>query len=360
MEEPPVIPSERDARSADFSFAAFALGALVLVALLYLAFPHVMALVLIALLLSYALLPLVDAFDPRVPRWASVLIIGLGGAGLVALAVTLLTPVVVRELEGIGAALEQLEAELGQIYREVKGRLPGWFVAWVDRLGGSVTGQLSSATLVDWAKGAGTGLAAVASGIVFVPIFVFMMLRGYHRVIRSIGELVPIHWRPRFQQRAAQLDQVLSGFVRGQLLVALVVACLYVGAFTLIGIPLAVLLGIIAGLGELVPYLGGAIALVLGSLMALAGGSPLDVLWVVVAFAAIQALEGGVLSPWIVGRRARLGPVTVIVALAVGGQLFSLLGLLLAVPVAAVLKVAAGAAIEGYRHTRFFRREAQA
>jgi predicted PurR-regulated permease PerM len=97
---------------------------------------------------------------------------------------------------------------------------------------------------------------------------------------------------------------------------------------------------------------------VLGSLMALAGGQPMDVLWVVATFVALQALEGTVISPWIVGSRARLGAGTVIVALAIGGQLFGILGLLLAVPVAAMLKVALAAALDGYRQTAFYARGA--
>jgi predicted PurR-regulated permease PerM len=178
-------------------------------------------------------------------------------------------------------------------------------------------------------------------------------------VSRRATNLIPPRWRARFRQRGGQLNTVLGGFIRGQLLVALVLGVLYATAFSIIGIPLAVFVGLIAGLGELVPYLGGAIALLLGSLMALAGGQLIDILWVVITFVVLQALEGTVISPWIVGSRARLGAGTVIVALAVGGQLFGILGLLLAVPVAAMLKVALASALDGYRQTAFYTRGAE-
>ena len=211
-----------------------------------------------------------------------------------------------------------------------------------------------------WASSAASGVTAVASGLLFVPLFVFVMLRRYHAFVEWLSHLVPPRWRPRFFARAHQADEMLSGFVRGQLLVALLLAVIYGTAFSLVGIPLGLVIGILAGLGELVPFLGSIVALVFGSLMAIAGGQPTDALWVAGIYLVVQAIQGAVLSPWIIGGGAHLRPVALVVALAVGGELFGFLGLLLAVPVAGLLKVAAQAAAAAYRDSDFFRRSARA
>lgn len=349
-------------RGADFAFAVTALGLVLVGSVLYLAFPSIVGVLLVSGLLAYALLPLVDILARWLPRLLAVVAVALVGAGVVALAITLLTPLVIREVEGLGEALRRISELLVRAYQGARERLPEFATLWIDRTARSLArqGPADAATLAEWFRAASGGFAVVATGIVFAPIFVFMMLRSYHRVVGGLGTLIPLPWRPRFHQRVAEADRVLSGYIRGQLLVAAIVAVLYSAAFSIIGIPLAILVGLVAGIGELIPYLGGAIALIFGSLMALAGGEPLDVLWVVLVFAAVQGLEGGVISPLIVGARAKLGPVAVIVSLAIGAQLFGFLGLLFAVPAAGVIKVAARAAIDAYHQTRFFRREAAA
>ncbi|HEX7122430.1 MAG TPA: AI-2E family transporter [Gemmatimonadaceae bacterium] len=350
-----------DDRQADFAFAISVVVAVVLVGLLYALFTHIVAILLISALLAYALLPLVNRLEGSMPRWVAVMLVGLGVLGLLVLVGFLAVPAAIRELQDIGDVVEQSRRVVITAWSAVLSWLPGPVAAWLDQLGRTIAsgvagGAPSMGTIAEWARSAGSGIASVATGILFVPIFVVVMLRHFPRIGRGASNAVPPRWRARFEQRAKELDKVLSGFIRGQLLVAFIIAVLYVIGFTIVGIPLAVIVGMLAGLGELVPYLGGAIALALGILMALAGGQPLDALWVALIFLVVQGLEGGVISPWVVGRQAKLGAGTVIVALAVGGQLFGVVGLLIAVPVAAMLKVAARAAGDGYQQTEFYRR----
>lgn len=352
-----------DNRQADFAFAATVVLVVLVTALLYVAFSHILAVLLISALLSYALLPVVNRLAKEMPRWIAVALVTLAALGLLVLVFVLALPAAGRELQDIGEVVSQVQQVVQRIWSGLLSWLPGPVATWLDRLAnslfqGATSGAPSPGTLAEWARTAGTGVASVATGILFVPIFVVVMLRKFPRLGSAAVTAVPPRWRDRFTERLQQLDQVLAGFIRGQLLVALIIAFLYVTAFVIIGIPLAILVGLLAGLGELVPYLGGAIALVLGVLMALAGGQPLDALWVAIVFAAVQGLEGSVISPMVVGRQAKLGAGTVIVALAIGGQLFGIMGLLLAVPVAAMLKVAAAAAVDGYRQTDFYRRRA--
>lgn len=356
----------RDDRLADFAFAASAVGALLLWCLLYLEFPGLAAMLFLAAILAYALLPIVDRLHgAKIPRTLGVLLVALVGAGLVTLLVLLLAPMVAEQLAKLPDAVRHSWAQAQALWDRMQERLPPVIAENLERIRSWAREQIQGAapegtTLTSWATAAAGGVTAVASAVIFVPIFVFLMLRSYHPFVASLRGMVPPRWRDRFDLRGAQADGVLSGFVRGQLLVALIIGCLYALGFTLVGVPLGLVVGLLAGLGELIPYVGGAVALLLASLLALAGGQPSDVLWVVAIFVAVQLLEGGLISPWIVGRRARLGPGVVIVALAVGGELFGFIGLLAAVPAAALLKVAGRAAVDAYRATPFFLRRRSA
>lgn len=361
----PLTPADlrRDTRHADFAFAATVVVGIVLVGLLYLAFSQIVTVLLVAALLSYALLPAVDRLHRHMPRWAAVATVGLAGAGLIVLIGFLTIPAAFAELAHLSDVSGRLQLAAADAWRDFLAWLPAPLAASANRIGASLSRSFSMnapslETMGAWLARAGSGVAAIASGLLFVPVFVVVMLRGHHRILHSAStSVIPPRWRPRFRERGRQLDDVLAGFVRGQLLVSLILAIAYAIVFAIIGIPLALVVGLIAGFAELVPYLGGAIALILGSLMALAGGETRDILWIVIAFVTIQAIQGTLISPYVVGRRAKLGLGTVIVALAIGGELFGLLGLLFSVPVAAMLKVAGRAAVEGYRHTDFYVRE---
>jgi len=363
MPEPRPADPMRDVRQADLAFAATITFAILAWALLYQAFPTIAILLFLGGLLGYALMPAVDwLHDWNVPRWLAVVLVALVGAGVVALVVVLSAPAIAAQISELPEMIRATWESLRNLWERVRGDLPAGLVRWVDEIGERIEARSTemvpeASTLTDWASRAASGIGALASGVVFVPIFVFLMLRGYHGFVRRGAELVPPRWRDRFFERGAQADRVLSGFVRGQLLVALIIGVLYAVAFTIIGVPLGLVVGLLAGLGELVPYLGGAVALLLASLLALAGGEPIDVIWVVVAFAAIQALEGGLISPWIMGRKAQLGPGIVIVSIVAGGELFGFVGLLAAVPFAALLKVAVVAAVDAYRASPFYLRQ---
>jgi len=351
-----------DRRHADLAFAAAVLAILAAWALLYLSFPMVATLLFLGGLLGYALLPVIDWLHRRkVPRWAGAILVGLVGAGLLVLVALPLAPRVVEQVAELPEMFRSTWEELQALWARSRERLPAGVVAWVEDFTATLRSRArvaapDASTMTSWASRAAAGAGTFASVLIFLPIFVFLTLRGYHHFVRAASELVPPRWRQRFFERAAQADQVLSGFVRGQLLVACIIGVLYAVAFSIIGVPLALVVGLLAGLGELVPYVGGAVALVLASLLALAGGEPIDVLWVVAAFAAVQALEGALISPWIMGRKAKLGPGLVILAIVIGGELFGFIGLLAAVPAAGLIKVALRAAVDAYRSSSFFLR----
>jgi len=166
---------------------------------------------------------------------------------------------------------------------------------------------------------------------------------------------VPPRHRDEVVEKATTIDRLVSGFLRGQLTVALCLGVLYAVGFSLIGIDLAVGVGLLAGVMALVPYLGNVVALcTAGLLCALEFGVDFHLLLVVGWFAVVQNLEGFVLTPRIVGHSVGLHPAFVIVALLIGADLFGFVGLLIAVPLAAVVKVFVGDALSAWRRSSLF------
>jgi predicted PurR-regulated permease PerM len=167
--------------------------------------------------------------------------------------------------------------------------------------------------------------------------------------------LLPAAMRERASSTASEVDTVLGQFVRGQLIVMAILGALYAGGYALIGVRLAIPIGIIAGLLSFIPYVGSGVALGLALLMtALDLGSPLQFVKVLAVYAVVQTLEGFVITPRIVGDKLGLPPVVVLIALMIGGELFGFLGVMLALPVSAVVKVFAGHALVRYQASELF------
>ncbi len=176
--------------------------------------------------------------------------------------------------------------------------------------------------------------------LVLIPVVTFYLLLDWDRLLARIAALFPAAHQPRLRQLASETDVVLGGFLRGQFSVMLVLAGFYSAGLWLIGLDLALPIGITAGLLSFVPYLGfltGLVSAAIGAWVQFQDAHML--LWVAVLFGVGQALEGLVLTPRLVGERTGLHPVAVIFAVMAGGQLFGFTGVLLALPAAAVLKV---------------------
>src|SRR5690606_8902813 len=175
-------------------------------------------------------------------------------------------------------------------------------------------------------------------------------------IVVGVRDLVPQRWRPFVVDVAREVDQVLGAFIRGQLIVMVILAVLYGVSYALLGVRLGVVIGIVAGLSSFIPYVGGAVALGLAVIMCLLDwGGWLQLGGVVVVYSLIQVLEGFVITPKIVGDKVGLSAVWVLFALVVGGDLFGFMGVLLALPAAAVAKVFVVRGLAWYRASSFFR-----
>jgi len=189
-----------------------------------------------------------------------------------------------------------------------------------------------------------TGLANFIVGvlnILLVPVMVFYLLRDFDILRARFYALLPPYWRPIVADWLGEIDHALGGFLRGQFTIALCLATIYAVGLALLGVPLGALLGIISGLANLVPYMSIVAGLVPTLVLFLLSDAPSigGILGILLLFIGGQLLEGVYLSPRIMGRETGLHPVVVMVALLVGGTLFGLLGIIVAVPVTAVLQV---------------------
>jgi predicted PurR-regulated permease PerM len=176
--------------------------------------------------------------------------------------------------------------------------------------------------------------------LVLIPVVTFYLLLDWNHIVAQIDALLLPAYRSRARLLARETDQVLSSFFRGQLMVMLALATVYSGGLLAAGLDLALPIGITAGVLSFVPYLGFIVGLLSAGIAAYLQYQEAAVLiWVAAVFGVGQALEGMFLTPRLVGSRIGLHPVAVIFAVMAGGQLFGFIGVLVALPVAAAMKV---------------------
>ncbi|HET8940586.1 MAG TPA: AI-2E family transporter [Rudaea sp.] len=215
-----------------------------------------------------------------------------------------------------------------------------------------------AATILAGISKSGFALASWTIHLVIVPVAFFYLLRDWHVMIERIGELLPRSVEPTVKRLAREADATLSGFVRGQLAVMLVLGVIYAVALYAVGLDIGPLIGMIAGLISFVPYLGGIIGVLMGVIAtAVQHHDWLHVILVLVVFAVGHLLEGYVLVPRLVGEKIGLHPLAVIFAVLAGGELFGFLGVLLALPVASVAMVLLRYAHERYRNSELYGRD---
>lgn len=202
----------------------------------------------------------------------------------------------------------------------------------------------------------GRALISLFSLIVVTPVVAFYLLYDWHRMIRSVDEWVPVHQRETVRRLGRECDAAISGFVRGQTAVCVILGTFYAVALTFAGLNFGLLIGLIAGLITFVPYVGSLTGLILALGVAVAQFWPhwTSILTVLVIFLVGQFAEGNILSPKLVGERVGLHPVWVIFALLAFGYLFGVVGLLVAVPLAATIGVVARFALHRYRESMLF------
>jgi len=192
--------------------------------------------------------------------------------------------------------------------------------------------------------------------LLLIPFFVYYLLADYGAMRARVDRLIPPRYRSVTAILISRINFVISSYVRSQLLIALVMGVMYAIGFTIVRVPLALSIGLLSGLLNFVPYLGTLTGLALSlSFVALDGAGWARMLGVVVVFILVQSVEGYYLTPKLLGGSLDLHPLWVLVGLMIGGSLFGILGIILAVPVIAVAKVVLNFLEELYQQSDFYR-----
>lgn len=308
----------------------------------------------VSLGIAYFLDPVVRRLESHgVRRSLSVLALMLIAVGILGLVLFVLVPALVGQVAELARSLPAyLNAMLEWLLPRLESLGVDVPTSWTEAFH-QVRESIGVERLSGWAQrllGTVSGTLGAIVGIVVIPVIAYYMLAEFSAVKAGVVSLIPPRYRDAVVSRWRKVDDLLSSFVRGQFTVSVLLGALYAAGFAILGVPMAMLIGLVSGAVAFIPYVGSALALTLASALCLFEyGIGLRLAGVAGWYVVVQNLEGFVLTPRIVGSSVGLHPMTVIVALLIGGNLLGFLGLLIAVPVAAVVQVFVREFVDFYR-----------
>ncbi|RJQ11766.1 MAG: AI-2E family transporter [Bacillota bacterium] len=312
-------------------------------------------LVFFAFVVRTALVPFVLAavfaliFEPpvrflesrRVPRLAAIVLVYLVAFGLVVLFLIGLVPVFIRQLTLLAETLPALAAQVRDVILELQARYSE--VGLPEDLRELIDNAIRRAqmNLIAFIEAVLAGLFNALSGVLtllLAPFLAFYLIRDRDVIRNGVATLLPVSSRGETLRALSEMNQVLAGYIRGQLLVAAIVGSLVGIAAQILGLPFSAILGVVAGVTNVIPYFGPIIGAVPAVGLALLE-SPLLALKTIAAFFVIQQIDSLFVTPRILGVSVGLHPLVVIFSLLAGLNLYGILGMLVAVPAVAVGKV---------------------
>lgn len=324
----------------------------------------------VAAVLAYALTPVVDRLDAmaggRMPRVLAVVLVELLFITALLGLLFLLVPVLVHEwpqlraqvpvlLERLNAALQAVLVPQGIDFALDMATIKPAVMKYLNANTEDVVGSLLASLKIG-----GSVALTVVGNLILIPVALFFLLLDWKHVVPRVVELVPRRVRGSYDSFVHEADTVLGQYLRGQSLVMLIMAVYYSLGLSLFGLDLALPIGIFTGLAIFVPYVGFGLGLVLAVLAGLLEFAATDgvgkvALMVALVYGSGQLLEGFFLTPRLVGERIGLHPLAVIFALLAFGQLFGFVGVMVALPVSAVLLVAARRIKRNYLGSEMYR-----
>ena len=317
---------------------------------------------ILGLAIAYLLNPLVIRVQRLGwPRWAAVLFLLVSFLIVASLAIGLLVPVLAREA---GQLLSEMPAwiDAGQARIATLAQRFGFditmpntndIVAGVQDQAGQIF-KAGKGLLIGVVAG-GAAVASFISFVLLMPIVAFYMMLDWPRLVAKLDTLIPRSRAATIHGLMYDIDRTLAGFVRGQLSVCVILGLFYGIGLTLIGLKFGFVIGMCAGLLSIMPYVGSGSGFVVSLLVAwFTTGEWVEVVEVIAVFGVGQFIEGNFLTPRLVGNNIGLHPLWVIFALMAGGSLLGFVGLLVAVPVAAVIGVMVRFLIGEYQKSAYY------
>ncbi len=317
-------------------------------------------------IIAYLLNPAVKFFArEKIPRW-------LSSAGILSLFIlfiltvlALVIPPLTREAIGLAAALPDYADKLSHLLSPYVAAIQSYIgdsaiddlpAMLKDNLGKLFTG--AGGVLVGL-KAGGQAVIGGISTMVLTPLVAFFMMKDWPRIIRWVHDLYPRQYKSMIEDLLNQIDRKLAGFIRGQLMVSFFLGLGYAIALTIAGLNYGFLIGIMAGVLSIIPLVGSTIGLLTSVIVAYiqTGGDWSFVAVIAGIFIVGQVIEGNILSPKLLGDNVGLHPLWVLFALLAGGSLFGILGMLIAVPVAAIIGVLVSFFLVQYKKSPFYKHQ---
>ncbi len=324
------------------------LAALLICLFLYAVMP-ILSPFLIAFLLAYLGDPVVDFLTKKgLSRTLSVVVVFavLSLVGIITLLILLplLSSQIAKLIGLIPNFLDWLQHTVMPWAQQKAGVSGDVFKA--DKIKASLAGNLDQTTdiisiVVKKITRSGLAFFAWIANMVLIPVVAFYLMRDWDLVLQRIRDILPRGQEAKILSLTHECHEVLGAFIRGQLMVMIALGTIYALGLSLIGLDLGLIIGLLAGLASIVPYMGFVVGIsaALAAVFFQFGLDPYVLIGVAVVFAIGQALEGMVLTPLLVGDKIGLHPVAVIFAILAGGELFGFTGILLALPVASIIVV---------------------
>ena len=314
-------------------------------------FGEVFILLVMSIALTMILKPLVDYLENKgVPRVAGILGLYAIGGVLAFYGLTTVYPVIVNQLTNIAAFLsgDRLSVIMNQLGASVAQVIP-FFKA------GDLAAKIETTVpaLVSEAEGAASSLLGIVASFVIVPFITFFLLNDYHRIQKVIIENVPNKYFEMALNVVYKLERQLSRYIRGVCIELFSVSLLYISAYTFLGFRYAIVLGLVAGLSNIIPMAGPLIAAVPVIVASLIQYGDFRMLApIVLTMFVVQQIDQMFIQPNVYGKILDMHPLTIVFTILIGSQLLGIVGMVLAIPIYTVMKVTARETNWGLKHYR--------
>lgn len=301
--------------------------------------------IIAAIFFAYLIYPIVKWLNRKLPLILAILLVYACIAGLVAIGLIYLIPAISNEIATLIHAWPSIQNKIRtyvedpnnpllrhapQFVRDALAKLPQEVVKWLQTHGATAAGNAIMVII---------GTAAFIGACIAVPVLGAYLLYDSETIKRFFIGFIPAKRRDTTLTLLGELEQVIGGFIRGQLLVGLSVGILIAVGLFIVHEPYAILLGAIAGALDLIPYIGPFIAVIPALIIAFVTNGFQEAVWVAIIFVAANQAEGHIFAPNIVSRTIQLSPSAVLVAILIGGELYGIMGMFIAVPVAGIIRV---------------------
>ncbi|MBI5071384.1 AI-2E family transporter [Candidatus Falkowbacteria bacterium] len=292
----------------------------------------ILVLIIMAIILAVLIDPLADRFEKRkVPRTLAVLLVYIILISLIGLIVVLIVPPITTQFQ-------QLTDNIPNYWDRLKALGAEDLLAKYDL---SALQNSFKAIETSLTEGIFTGLGGIFGGVVsffLVLVLTFYMVVEEKELKNVVRSLVPAHYQPYLSQLAGRMKEKMAAWLKGQLILCLIIGLAVFTGLSILGVKYALVLGLIAGFLEIIPYVGPWVAAALAIFIAL-GQSPMLALFTLILFVVVQWLENNLLVPKILQKAVGLNPIISILAIITGAKLAGFLGVLFAIPVASALSI---------------------